>query len=90
MHGSPAKSGSASPRTNSLDTLDDSSLSPNGVTANEAMAWELLYDLNHRLPTTDAELAWSDATGATDVMAELPLPEDLAPTEVCAFANVLY
>ena len=89
MHGSPAKSGSTSPLTNALDTLDDSRPSPNGVTANEAMAWELLYDLNHRLPTADAELAWSDATGATDVMAEPPLPEGLAPTEVCAFSVCL-
>eukprot|EP00887_Chlorella_sp_A99_P001730 scaffold8.g1730.t1 len=42
-------------------------------TSNLALMWQLLYDPGWRLPSEDAELAWSDALGGTSVMDE-PLP----------------
>lgn len=38
------------------------------VDPNEAMAWELLYNLKWQLPTVELEAAWKDATGETAVM----------------------
>ena len=38
------------------------------VDPNEAMAWELLYNLSWQLPTEELEGAWKDATGQTAVM----------------------
>ena len=32
---------------------------------NEALAWELLYDAAWRMPTTELDALWQDATGAT-------------------------
>ena len=32
---------------------------------NEALAWELLYDATWRMPTTELDALWDDATGAT-------------------------
>ena len=32
---------------------------------NEALAWELLYDFAWRMPTTELDAVWDDATGAT-------------------------
>ena len=30
--------------------------------------WELMYDLDWQLPAEEAEVAWRDASGATNVM----------------------
>ena len=38
------------------------------VDPNEAMAWELLYNLKWQLSTEELEAAWKDATGETAVM----------------------
>lgn len=35
---------------------------------NDRMVWELLYDLKWQLPTSELELAWTDALGETNVM----------------------
>lgn len=40
--------------------------------ANEGLMWELMYDLDWRLPSTDAEVLWQDACGATNVMQVNP------------------
>lgn len=44
-----------------------------GVT-NEDLAWELLYNGRFQLPAEEAEAAWADATGVTDVMREATPP----------------
>ncbi|KAK9816195.1 hypothetical protein WJX74_000320, partial [Apatococcus lobatus] len=50
---------------------------------NEGLMWELMYDLDWQLPAEEAEVAWRDASGATNVMQEGRMdPTDLPPSEI--------
>lgn len=74
-HSTPARSHS-SPGTPPRDNLNSHEAALNSpgagaveaVDPNEAMAWELLYNLKWQLPTEELEAAWKDATGETAVM----------------------
>ena len=39
-----------------------------GATSNEALTWELLHDAKWRMPTSELEALWGDATGATGAL----------------------
>lgn len=70
--GTPPRAVSNSPESATNSPAGAGSNSPGGhveaVDPNEAMAWELLYNLRWQLPTEELEAAWRDATGETAVM----------------------
>ena len=61
-----------SPRPSQAGDSPQPQASVNGT--NEALMWELLYNLDFEFPSTALDLMWSDAIGATHVMqVRLPL-----------------